>query len=98
MDHISVPLPDQGPHADEIRSYPAQGPKYGSTDSPLVNVQNLPTHDDNEITSFTGTFSCSDGSNGDNAHPVAEGNITFANGPEVRKTQVAPKSGSPGPM
>ena len=38
------------------------------------------------------------GANGDVDSPVAEGQIAFANGPEVAKTLIAPKAGAPGPM
>jgi hypothetical protein len=98
MDHLSLPV-STAQH-NEPHSYPAVGPKYGDSGSSLVDPDNCPGCSHDVIYGSSDTFSTGgqSGSNGDNAHPVAEGQIAFANGPAVNKTQVAPKSGAPGPM
>lgn len=98
MDHLSTPVSTD--QHNEPHNYPASGPKYGDSGSSLVNSQNLPTDDDNKSLGYTAVFNANSqpNVNGDNAHPCAEGEITFANGPAVNKTQVAPKAGAPGPM
>lgn len=100
MDNISISLGGGDPHSDEIRNYPAKGPEYGKTPSSLVNPQNLPTHDKGEIQTYTDTFSDNcDAVAGGNSSPFPEGNIQFANGPEIRKTRVMPATGlAPGPQ
>lgn len=98
MDHVSNP--PSGDHADEMRNYPAQGPKYGQAGSPLVDPQNLPSCSHEPSQNYSATFADGgqSGVNGDNSHPAPEGTFAFANGPDVCKTCVPPTSGAPGPM
>ena len=98
MDNASSPLGSD--HKAVVRTFTEKGPEYGDSGSSLVNPQNLPSHDHSITTTSTATFSegGQSNSNGDNSHPCAEGQIPFANGEDIRKTQVAPKAGDPGPM